>query len=176
MHKNRTGYLCIPVQQLLSMKKKFLPVVFLFAVSIVSCNDSKTSHSGHGKKNEPKTQADSLMKDVMEGHDIGMAKMGRLTRAEQTTRRLLDSIERLPAKAKQAAAPLKIKLDSLQKDLSYAEFAMTKWMEEFNMDSAINNARERIDYLSSEKLKVSKVKEAILGSLQKADSIIKEKF
>ena len=116
------------------------------------------------------------MKDVMDGHDIGMAKMGRLTRAEQTTRRLLDSIENLPVKAKQAAAPLKIKLDSLQKDLSYAEFAMNKWMEEFNMDSAVNNVEKRIDYLSSEKLKVSKVKEAILGSLQKADSVIKEKF
>jgi hypothetical protein len=53
---------------------------------------------------------------------------------------------------------------------------MNKWMEEFNMDSALNNAEERIDYLGSEKLKVSKVKEAILGSLQKADSILKEKF
>ncbi len=88
----------------------------------------------------------------------------------------LDSIEKLPVKARQAAAPLKIKLDSLQKDLSYAEFAMNKWMNEFNMDSAINNAEERINYLQSEKLKVAKVKEAILGSLQKADSVLKEKF
>ena len=102
--------------------------------------------------------------------------MGKLTRAEQRTRRLLDSIEKLPAKAREAAVPLKVKLDSLQKDLSYAEFAMNKWMEEFNMDSALNNVEERIDYLGSEKLKVSKVKEAILGSLQKADSILKEKF
>jgi hypothetical protein len=158
------------------MKIIFVCFIFLSAISIISCNDSKTGHNGHGKNNAPKTQADSLMKEVMDGHDIGMAKMGRLTRAEQTTRRLLDSIEKLPAKAKQAAAPLKVKLDSLQKDLSYAEFAMNKWMEEFNMDSAVNNVEKRIDYLSSEKLKVSKVKEAILGSLQKADSVIKEKF
>ena len=89
---------------------------------------------------------------------------------------MLDSIDKLPAKAKQAAAPLRTKLDSLQKDLSYAEFAMNKWMEEFNMDSAVNNVKERIDYLGSEKMKVSKVKEAILGSLQKADSILKEKL
>lgn len=158
------------------MKKKILPFVFLFAICIISCNDSKTSHNGPDQNNKPKTQADSLYKDVMNGHDIGMAKMGKLTRAEQTTRRLLDSIEKLPAKAKQAAVPLKIKLDSLQKDLSYAEFAMNKWMEEFNMDSAVNNVQERISYLSSEKLKVSKVKEAILGSLQKADSILKQKL
>jgi hypothetical protein len=156
-----------------NVKIIFISFIFLCSISILSCNDSE---SGHGKNNEPETQADSLMKDVMDGHNIGMAKMGRLTRAEQTTRRLLDSIEKLPAKAKQAAAPLKVKLDSLQKDLSYAEFAMNKWMEEFNMDSAINDAEERIDYLRSEKLKVSKVKEAILSSLQKADSILKERL
>ena len=49
-------------------------------------------------------------------------------------------------------------------------------MEEFNMDSAVNDAKQRIDYLGSEKLKVTKVKEAILNSLQKADSLIKDKF
>ena len=89
---------------------------------------------------------------------------------------LLDSIAKLPAKARQAAEPLKVKLDSLQKELSYAEFAMNKWMDEFNMDSAVNNAKDRIKYLEEEKLKVTKVKEAILSSLQKADSLLKAKF
>ncbi len=158
------------------MKTFQLPLVVLLVSSLIACNNEENKHSGHDKNNEPKTQADSLMKDVMDGHNIGMAKMGKLTRAEQTTRRMLDSIEKLPAKAKQAAAPIKVKLDSLQKDLSYAEFAMNKWMEEFNMDSAINNVQERINYLGSEKIKVSKVKEAILTSLEKADSLLKDKF
>jgi hypothetical protein len=158
------------------MKAIQASLVALITISLIACNNAENKHNAHGQSNRPKTQADSLYKDVMDGHDIGMAKMGRLTRAEQTARRLLDSIEKLPAKAKQAAAPLKVKLDSLQKDLSYAEFAMNKWMEEFNMDSAVDNAKEWVDYLSSEKLKVSKVKEAILSSLQKADSILKEKF
>lgn len=158
------------------MKKIIAFFASVFALLLLACNDSNTDQNGHERNNKPKTQADSLMKDVEDGHNIGMAKMGRLTRAEQATRRLLDSIEKLPAKARQAAAPLKVKLDSLQKDLSYAEFAMNKWMNEFNMDSAINNAEERINYLQSEKLKVSKVKEAILGGLQKADSLLKEKL
>ena len=158
------------------MKAFQVPLAALIIICLIGCNNSENKHNGHGQNNEPKTQADSLMKDVMDGHNIGMAKMGKLTRAEQTTRRLLDSIDKLPAKAKQAAAPLRTKLDNLQKDLSYAEFAMNKWMEEFNMDSAVNNVKERIDYLGSEKMKVSKVKEAILGSLQKADSILKEKL
>jgi hypothetical protein len=158
------------------MKKLILPIVVLVFIGLLSCNSPEDNHSDHAGRNEPKTKADSLMKDVMEGHDIGMAKMGKLTRAEQTTRRLLDSIAKLPAKAKQAAEPLKIKLDSLQKDLQYAEFAMNKWMDEFKFDSAVNDVKERINYLGEEKLKVTKVKEAILNGLQKADSVLKEKF
>jgi hypothetical protein len=158
------------------MKAFSMSLVSFLIICITACNDAANEHKGHGKDDEPKTQADSLMNDVMDGHNIGMAKMGKLTRAEQTTRRLLDSIAKLPAKARQAAEPIKTKLDSLQKELSYAEFAMNKWMEEFNMDSAVKNVKERINYLESEKLKVTKVKEAILSSLQKADSLITEKF
>ena len=155
------------------MKKIFPWAVVLSVIFAISCNEN---HSGQSKDAGPKTRTDSLLSDVMDGHNIGMAKMGRLTRAEQTTRRLLDSIAKLPAKARQAAEPLKIKLDSLQKELSYAEFAMNKWMDEFNMDSAVDNAKERIKYLEEEKLKVTKVKEAILSSLQKADSLLKAKL
>ena len=129
-------------------------VIAFFTISITACNSIENKHNNNLQTNEPKTKADSLMKEVDDDHITGMAKMGRLTRAEQTTRRLLDSIAKLPSKAQQAAAPLKIKLDSLQKELSYAEFAMNKWMNEFNMDSSVNNMQERINYLGSEKLKV----------------------
>ena len=49
-------------------------------------------------------------------------------------------------------------------------------MEEFNMDSAVNNMEQRIKYLTEEKWKVANVKTAILTSLQKADSILKARF
>lgn len=154
------------------MKKIILPLLVLATLIFISCNNTNESK---GKSPEAQT-ADTLFKEVMGGHDIGMAKMGRLTRAEQATRRLLDSIQNLPAKARQAAEPLRAKLDSLQKDLSNAEIAMNEWMNEFNMDSALNNIDQRIEYLQSEKIKVSKVKEAILGGLEKADSVLKSKF
>jgi len=158
------------------MKKSIFYFALLVAVSIVACNDAANEHNRHVKGKEPKTLVDSLNEAVDDDHIIGMSKMGRLTRAEQTTRRLLDSLAKLPVKARQAAEPFKNKLDSLQKELSYAEAAMDKWMKEYKMDSLINNVEERVRYLSSEKLKVGKVKEAILNSLQKADSLIKEKF
>ena len=152
------------------MKEKFL-LVSLVAILLFSCDNKNKNEKSAASKT-----ADSLFNNVMDGHNVAMAKMGRLTRAEQASRRLLDSIQKLPGKAKQAAEPLRIKLDTLQKELSYAEFAMNKWMEEFNMDSALNNIEQRIDYLKSEKLKVSKVKDAILESLQKADSVLKKRF
>ena len=152
------------------MKKVISCAWVLVVILAMSCGNDG------GQSKGSKTQLDSLLDDVMDGHNIGMAKMGKLTRAEQTTKRLLDSIAKLPAKARQAAEPFKIKLDSLKNDLSYAEFAMNKWMDEFNVDSAVDNAKERIKYLEEEKLKVTKVKEAILGSLQQADSLFKVKF
>ena len=49
-------------------------------------------------------------------------------------------------------------------------------MVEYKEDSLMTNVEERVKYLSSEQLKVTKVKEAILSGLQKADSLIKGKF
>ena len=158
------------------MKKMFFVIAVTASGICISCNNSANEENKSPAGETSRTEAQTLWKEVMEGHDIGMAKMGRLTRAEQTTRRMLDSIAKLPAKAKEAAAPLKVKLDSLQKELSRAEVAMNKWMAEFNIDSAENDMKRRIEYLTSEKLKVTKVKESILTGLEKADSLLKDKF
>ena len=150
--------------------------ISLIAVACNNAEKKQDDYSGHTTKEVPKTQVDSLMADVMDGHDVGMAKMGKLSTMQKEVKRVLDSIAQLPRKASAAAAPYKTKLDSLVKDLSYAEMAMDKWMEEFNMDSAVNNMEQRIKYLTDEKMKVVKVKQAILGSLQKADSLLKAKL
>lgn len=156
------------------MKSMILLLYVLGVVGILACNNAGNNNSP--KNNEVKTLADSLKEGVDDDHNAGMAKMGKLTRAEQITQRLLDSISKLPGKARQAAEPLKAQLDSLQKDLQYAEFAMNKWMNEYKWDSAFSSVQEKIDYLTKEKLKVSKVKESILDGIQKADSLLKEKF
>lgn len=157
------------------MKKYSFYFAAIIIIAITACNNAEKDHSGHSS-NIPKTEADSLMHQVEEGHNFGMGKMGKLTRAEQTARRIIDSISKLPAKAQQQIAPLKTQLESLQKELSYAESAMNKWMNEFSLDSAVNDAKKRIDYLTSEKIKVEKVKENIVTGLQKADSLLKGKF
>lgn len=145
---------------------KLLTVLAFAGIIFSSCSNDQ------GTIVKEKTLADSLMEQVMDGHNIAMAKMGKLTRLEQQTRHLIDSIGKLPAKAQEATASYKTKLDGLQKDLSNAESAMNKWMNEFSMDTLANDMEQKVKYLESEKDKVNNVKEAVLGSIQKADSII----
>lgn len=153
--------------------KKLLAILFVIAViGMTACNNSADT------KNDTvtKTKADSLLDEVDDGHAVAMGKMGKLNRTEQEVSRLIDSIGKLPAKARDAAAPYKAKLESLLEELKTADVNMNQWMESFNMDSALNNTEERIKYLTTEKIKVSKVKDAVVNSLQKADSVLKSKF
>jgi len=149
-------------------KIMFLATGFMF-IALIACNEKKKETGTKG----PKTLADSLMADVMDGHDVGMSKYGKLEGRLKQVQKVLDSIRNLPEKAQEAAAPYKEQLEGLVLDLGYAITAMDKWMEEFSMDSALDNMEERIRYLTDEKMKVGKVKEAILHSLQKADSVLK---
>ena len=156
------------------MNKFLLAILFLVFISITACDNK--DKKANGVKEVSKTLVDSLENEVMDGHNVGMAKYGKLTAMQNEAQRLLDSIAKLPAKAREAIIPLKTKLDGLMEDLRSAKSDMDKWMDEYNMDSAVNNIEQRIKYLTEEKLKVSKVKEAILNSLQKADSILKARL
>jgi hypothetical protein len=62
----------------------------------------------------------------------------------------------------------------LVSDLNYADYAMDQWMTDFNLDSGSTNQDVRVKYLSDEKGRVTKVKEAILNSLAKADTLLKK--
>jgi hypothetical protein len=157
------------------MKKWMIGTMLLLAIMFIACNNNK-SHDNHnlaGK--EPKTIEDSLLKDIDDGHIVGMSKMSKLHRTQQAVRRTLDSIAALPAKAQDAAAGYVSQLNELIKELDYADFAMEKWMTEYYQDSLLNNKEQRLLYLRDEKMKVDKMKNAILNGLQKADSILKAK-
>jgi TPR repeat protein len=163
------------------MKSLLSFVVFLVFILIAGCkNADKKKDASQGitgiENNTPQTAADSLMEEVMDGHNVAMSKYGKLSAMQKDAQRILDSINKLPAKAREAMMPLKTKLTGVVEDLKSAKAGMDKWMDEFNMDSSINNMVLRIKYLTEEKLKVSKVKESILNGLQKADSLLKAKF
>ena len=133
-------------------------------------NEKKTTTT------ETKSPADSLLHEVNEGHDAVMPKMSKVRGAQKELQRMIDSISTLPEKTQKASASLKARMEELVNQLNYADFAMDKWMMEFNRDSALSNIQDRIKYLTEEKLKVDKVKDAVLTGLARADSILKSKF
>jgi hypothetical protein len=147
--------------------------MLLAAACVTACNNPGKNPALEKKERTP---ADTLTDAVNEGHNIGMARMGQLTRAQQQTLRLLDSIAKLPAKARQAAIPYKARLQNLLQDLDHAELSMNKWMNEYKWDSTFASVKEKISYLQEEKEKVNVVKDAILSGLQKADSVLQRKF
>ena len=115
------------------------------------------------------------MDEVMEGHNMGMAKMSKLNEAKNAIQQVLDSISRLSTNLQKSSTQYKMQLDSAFNRLTVADYAMEKWMSEFNMDSSLNNTEQRIKYLESEKIKISNVKDAMISSLQKADSVLKKR-
>jgi hypothetical protein len=156
------------------MKKlQYTLSVILFIVMLSCNNENKETVKANDSQ---KALADTLEAQVWEGHDVAMPKSMKIPNVQKEVTRIIDSIAKLPAKTQAAAAPYKKKLDSLLVDLSDADEAMNRWMKGFKFDSAKNNLEVRIKYLADEKLKVEDVKKAVLGSLEKADSLLKAKF
>lgn len=142
----------------------------LFIFLITACNNASNNSSS-----SEKTKADSLMDQVMEGHNNGMAKAMKVHQLQKNLKETIDSISQLSTVAQKNIAGYKLQLDSALSRLNFADYAMNKWMEEFSMDSFSNNNDKRIEYLNSEKLKISKVEDALTGSLRRADSLLNKK-
>ncbi|MBL7736002.1 MAG: viral A-type inclusion protein [Chitinophagaceae bacterium] len=146
----------------------------LTAMALVSACADSGSHTERkdGYTVVLETRQDSLFHEVMEGHNVAMAKMGKLAGYRKQAQQALDS---LASAGKHANTTLATALQSLSEELKNADEGMNRWMEEFVVDSAENNEALRLVYLESEKEKVNKVKDEILSALQKADSLFSAK-
>jgi hypothetical protein len=143
--------------------------IFLTAFVLLACNNSGS------EKSADQMRADSLDKEVDNLHGSAMGRVMQMKDAQKKVEAALDSISKLPANLQAAAALYKQQLDSLLNRMKYADFAMDKWMDEYKFDSVKDDVLKRIEYLESENLKIAKVKEAIVSSLQKADSLLHKK-
>ncbi|WP_205512958.1 viral A-type inclusion protein [Longitalea arenae] len=155
---------------------RFIIAIVSMALLTNTCNDEASSNETDRKNGYApvlKTREDSLFHDVMEGHDAGMAKVGKLRRNINETARRLDSLNKLPASKVNAA--YKQALTDVHAALNTANDEMNSWMESFKLDSASDNKELRIKYLQGEKEKVAVVKEHIFSALQQADSVLTNK-
>ena len=155
------------------MKKLFFFLSVFIMVYGSSCNNTPGSNSNNART-RTKNKADSLMDDIMADHGTGMAKLNKVSAAQGLVQHIIDSIGKLPEKERKLlSAPIN-DLDSLLTQLRSAENGMNLWMDAFNMDSLANKPDERIQYLESERKKTAKIKEELISSLQKADSLLKK--
>lgn len=150
--------------------------IFLFSLftCLIACNNNgNTEQRKDGFTPVLKTQEDSLFHDVMEGHDVGMAKISKVNKYLIEIKSKLDSLSKLPAA--KVDANYQQALVDLQEDLNFADYGMTTWMTEFRHDTLKENMDLRVKYLQSEKVKVEQVKKSILTSLERADSLFGKK-
>jgi hypothetical protein len=136
---------------------------------LVSCADNSSEDRKDGFSNTAKNPEDSLFQDVMDLHDEAMAKMGKLAGYRKQFDSKIDSLQNVKSSAKES---LTKKYNEISQDLKQAENKMNTWMAEFSIDSAQDDVKRRIEYLTSEKSKVSKVKDEIFSALSKADSAL----
>jgi hypothetical protein len=107
----------------------------------------------------------------MDGHDVAMAKMGKLAGYRKQTLQKADSLSKSnPAKKRELIQSLHSTAEILQA----SENKMNSWMEGFSLDSAKEDKAKRIAYLEAEKIKVDKVKNDVLSSIALADSLLKK--
>lgn len=153
------------------MKYRNLSFSILMCMLIIACKEKPHN----AMKEAPATQADILQKEVIDAHDIAMAKMMKVENYTQQLQNMSDSLNKLfPRQQTPMKMPIS-DIDSAIKQLNYADVAMNKWMNEFNLDSNRNDEKLRIQYLTSEKEKVTKMKDAVLSSLTYAEAILNRK-
>ena len=148
-------------------------VQFLFVLLLISCNSSNTSTPSNNKTVE--STSDSLMHEILKQHDIGMAKMNKISTTKNRIQQALDSIAKLPTDLQKKSVQYRMQLDSTFNWLTFADRHMETWMNEFNMDSLKDNKEEQVKYFESEKKKISQVNQEMIGSLRKADSLLAKK-
>ena len=148
-------------------------VQFLFVLLLISCNSSNTSTPSNNKTVE--STSDSLMHEILKQHDIGMAKMNKISSTKNRIQQSLDSISKLPFNLQNKSVQYRMELDSVFNWLTFADSHMETWMNEFNMDSLKDERKKQIKYLESEKIKISQVNDEMIRSLHKADSLLQKK-
>ena len=161
-------FLIYIASRLINFMKYTITIITLLITLLFGCNNSTSN-----EETAVKSVNDSLLDQVMEGHDAAMSKTNKLSSIQQFVQRSIDSLDKLPANTKRQSGTFKIRLDSLSAMLANANAAMDRWMQEFNMDSAKNDQELRRKYLESEKEKIGKVREKMTDALKRADSLLK---
>ncbi|MGZ5247872.1 MAG: hypothetical protein ACXWV5_12485 [Flavitalea sp.] len=147
---------------------KYLTAIILF-LSLISCEQKEEPVRTDGFTPILKTAEDSLFHDVMEGHDVGMAKMGRISKYITQSGQMIDSLKKLPSNS--TNKEMISRYEALKMQLQEADDDMSNWMMNFKADS-LEGKSERKGYLENEKIKVERVRVKIMDAVAAGDSLL----
>ena len=105
-------------------------------------------------------EATGLEAEVIAIHDEVMPKMGDMHLARKNLRKIAKEVE---------SDSIKTNIFKMIKDLEQADEGMMTWMHEWKVPA---NEPEKTTYLEKEKVKITKVKEDMLSSLETANNFI----
>src|SRR5438128_2002744 len=129
--------------------------IVLLCIFFISCGNNSSEERKSGYTETPKNNEDSLFQEVMNQHDSAMSKMGKLARYSNQLNTMIDSVEKTKSPNRQQLAK---KYQDVKIQLKQAEDHMNGWMQAFSIDTLQDNPPQRIQYLESEKTKVTTIK------------------
>lgn len=144
-------------------------IITLASASLAGCADNTSTDRANGYTQGPRTAEDSLFQQVMDGHNVAMARHGRMAGYAQLALRRADSITKAGGNAVMAG-----EYRALADTLHQADAHMNAWMDNFNVDSARDYPQQRIAYLKSEQEKIFRVRDEVLRAVALADSLLKK--
>ncbi len=130
------------------MIKKISALLILSSFFLLSC------------ENTLQKEREQVFKEVMEIHDE-MMMMGKIRGAQSKLKKMMES-DSINMEKYQTA------FDQLQ----VADDAMMDWMRQFKNPAQNTDAKEAIEYLKDQKVKVQKMKEVMVENMDKAKEVI----
>ncbi len=127
------------------------------------------SCGGGNKAAEQKKQQDDLAKEVIGIHDEVMPKMGELMSLRKKVRQTSDS---LTVKAGEGFEQKVTEAEEIITALEAADKGMMDWMHEYNGGQGLYEHDAIMEYLQAEKEKITKVKQEMNGSMDRAKQFL----
>ncbi len=124
---------------------------------------------GGNKAEEQKKQQEGLAKEVIAVHDEVMPKMGELMSLKKKVKAKADAWAAAPAEGTDAKTA---EAEEIVASLEAADKGMMDWMHEYNGGQGLYDHEAIMEYLRGEMEKISKVKEDMLSSMERAKAFL----
>ena len=156
------------------------PLAILTAICIcllAACNQpaENAAHDHAGHDHEATAGSGKLFAEVMAVHDEMMPKLDDVMALKSRAKRKIDQLDSLAKTGgKVETTEKRQRLDSLVAELDRADNAMMDWMHNFDSDMKGMTEARKSEYLESEKVRITAVKEKMLGGIAKATAQLEQ--